>query len=118
MIRVVWNEDEIVLLLDLYYSLHGLAGLRKDNEHIVALSRLLNERADLRGIVRDEKFRNLIGIFMQLQNVEYLATDGVGGLSDVGALQRTVFENYVGKVQQLRERAAQLTLAIENGSYV
>ena len=50
------------------------------------LSLALNKRAEILGIDKDEKFRNISGLNMQSACVQYVATNGEKGLSAASKL--------------------------------
>lgn len=50
------------------------------------MSEKLRKRADFLKIQHDEKFRNLNGLKMIYENIKYVDTDGMDGLSNAGRL--------------------------------
>ena len=82
MIRVKWDIEEAVAL----YSLYIECGFPIPKERLVNLSAALNKRADVLGILKDEKFRNVAGLNMQSACIEYVSTNGMTGLSSVNKL--------------------------------
>ena len=115
--KIRWHEDEVILLLDLYFRLRTSSKISKNNEDVIMLSTLLNRRADLLNITHDEKFRNTNGIVMQLQNIEYVITNGKSGIANVGTLQRQVTERYKDARVMLHRQADALTEAINSRTY-
>ena len=91
--RIKWELEEAVAIVDLYFRFERgtVSNLKSE---LSELSRILNRRADMLGIVHDEKFRNLNGITCVFQNVRYYATNGRRGLSAVGKLQRDTVSMY------------------------
>lgn len=79
------------MLVDLYFKIQ-MVSFREKERLIEAVSIFLNHRADILRIYKDKKFRNINGINMKLQNIEFIATDGEKGLSSVSALDREIFE--------------------------
>ena len=77
--RIKWTDEEAVAIVDLYFRVErgAVADL---NAELMDLSETLNRRADILGIVHDDKFRNFNGMKCIYQNVRYLATDGEVGL--------------------------------------
>lgn len=55
-------------------------------------SEFLKARARQKGITVNDKFRNVTGIKMKLQNIEYIATDGQKGLSCTSDLDKTQYK--------------------------
>lgn len=91
--RIKWDLEEAVAIVDIYFRFEN--GLISDLDvELMKLSRTLNRRADILGIVHDEKFRNLNGMKCIFQNVRYCATDGEVGLSNVSQLHQRTVELY------------------------
>ena len=90
MIKVNWDVEELVALIDIYRK-----SVASDNciieDELQALAERLIKRADKLGIVHDEKFRNFNGMKMMVQNVVYVATDGKQGLSAASARMQKVY---------------------------
>lgn len=91
MIKINWDVEEIVSLIDLYERSQGKDSLLVEKE-LKNLSMLLNRRADRMGIEHDEKFRNLNGMKMMYQNIAYIATGGETGLSDASRSMYAVYK--------------------------
>lgn len=64
MIRVRWELEEAVALMDLYFR-YG-ATLSVPNDELLKLSQIYRNRANILGLNVDDKFRNLSGMKMQL----------------------------------------------------
>ena len=90
MIKVNWDVEELVALIDIY---RRSAGKSTDqiNAELLELSNALVARANRLGIVHDEKFRNLNGMKMMFQNVNYIATNGERGMSAASASMRKIY---------------------------
>lgn len=90
MIKVNWDVEELVALIDIYRRSEG-----KTNEQIDAdlleLSSALTKRANRLRIGHDEKFRNQNGMKMMFQNIAYIATDGQRGMSAASSSMRKVY---------------------------
>ena len=84
MIKVNWDVEEFVALIDVYRRSHGKSSAQIENE-LKDLSRKLVNRAEILGIAHDEKFRNLNGMKLMFQNVVYIATNGKTGMSCTSA---------------------------------
>lgn len=91
MIKVNWDVEELVALIDIYRKSEGKTVEQIESE-LQLLSETLMRRADKLGIEHDEKFRNYNGIKMMFQNVVYVATDGQKGLSATSFPMRKVYE--------------------------
>lgn len=92
--RLKWDLEEEVLLVDLYHSLKTVSNDERI-QHIRALSQMLNYRAKVLGIKIDSKYRNVEGIKMKLQNIEYFDSNGKHGLSSVSDLGKRAFLLYI-----------------------
>lgn len=114
-----WEYDELVLALDVYFH-EPRARQSKSHPSVADLSDALRalplpiERPD------PDRFRNVNGVFMKLQNFKavdpgYMA-DGRTGLG-AGATQRarTLFERYADNQNELRALAQQIRDRVEEG---
>lgn len=90
MIKVNWDVEELVALIDIYRKSVTSDNCIVDNKLQVLAERLV-KRADKLGIDHDEKFRNINGMKMMFQNVVYIATDGKQGLSAASARMQKVY---------------------------
>jgi 5-methylcytosine-specific restriction protein A len=114
-----WEYDELVLALDVYFR-EPQAGQSKSHPAVAELSRVLRalplpiERPD------PERFRNVNGVFMKLQNLKAVdpdyTADGRTGLG-AGATQRerTLFDRYANKRDELQALAEQIRKRVEEG---
>ena len=91
--RIRWATEEAVAIVDLYFRFER-GEITDLNAELNKLSRILNRRADVLGIVRDEKFRNLNGMKCIFQNVRYLATGGKVGLPNASKLHSDTVDLY------------------------
>lgn len=90
MIKVNWDVEELVALIDLYRREQRGEIPNLDIE-LEKLSTALNRRASKLEILHDEKYRNLNGMKMMYQNVEYIATNGQRGMSATSSSMRKVY---------------------------
>lgn len=72
MIKVNWDVEELVALIDVYRRSDEKSAEQIEVE-LLALSKAFVERAERLGIEHDEKYRNLNGMKMMFQNVAYVA---------------------------------------------
>ena len=90
MIKVTWDVEEYVALVDIYKRCD-----HKGNEvvkhELQVLSVILNYRANKLNIAHDEKYRNLNGMMIMYQNVVYIATNGDRGMSNASAAMQAVY---------------------------
>lgn len=89
MIKVAWDVEELVALIDVYRKSDGKTTDQIEKE-LMDLSKSLTLRAQKLGIKHDEKFRNLNGMKMMFQNVVYTATNGQQGLPSASSLLQKV----------------------------
>ena len=71
MIKVNWDVEELVALIDVYRRSDEKSAEQIAVE-LLALSKAFVERAERLGIEHDEKYRNLNGMKMMFQNVAYV----------------------------------------------
>lgn len=91
MIKVAWDVEELVALIDVYRKSDGKTTDQIEKE-LMDLSKSLTLRAQKLGIKHDKKFRNLNGMKMMFQNVVYTATNGQQGLSSASSLLQKVYK--------------------------
>ena len=87
MIRVRWELEEAVALMDLYFR-YG-ATLSVPSDELLKLS-----RANILGLNVDDKFRNLSGMKMQLGCIHYVVTGGKEGMSGASNLFYKTYDLY------------------------
>lgn len=91
MIKVSWDVEELVALIDVYRNSMEKSSEEIENE-LLALSKAFVERAKRLGIQHDEKYRNLNGMKMMFQNVVFVASNGDHGMSAASSSMRKVFD--------------------------
>lgn len=84
MIKVNWDVEELVALIDIYRKSAASDRIDVDSALKILTGRLI-KRADKLGIEHDEKFR------MMFQNIVYIATDGKQGLSAASMRMQKVY---------------------------
>jgi hypothetical protein len=89
--KVKWHLEEAVMLVDLYRRVEELDANTRQQE-IEKLSFLLNKRAKILQIPIDDKFRNVNGIIMQLENIRYIETKGTEGLSAFSKVAQEAYQ--------------------------
>ena len=112
-----WEEDELVLALDAYLSAKP-NDLQKNSPEVAELSALLRTRFDQMGVIGEHTLRNVVGVYMKLQNLkahdpEYIAR-GKKGLAAGNRLEHLVWERYGEQQKALRHRAQQLRSFIQS----
>lgn len=112
-----WSRDELILALDLYFR-HRTAPPGKESREILELSDLLHRMAGHRPGSSRRPFRNPAGIFMKLMNFRHLdpeyTADGRVGLTKVGSLTRSVWEEFSGDLDRIRHSASAIIGALES----
>lgn len=91
MIKVNWDVEELVALIDIYRRCEGKTPNQIETE-LIKLSAALTARADKLGIEHDEKFRNLNGMKMMFQNVIFIASNGQQGMSSASSSMYNVYD--------------------------
>lgn len=115
-----WEVDELVLALDVYFRFPG-ARQTKNHPEVTRLSETLRalplpiERPD------PEKFRNINGAFMKLQNLkaldpEYTAEGRVGMRAGATHREQALWERYIDHQDELRQLAEQVRTGVAAGT--
>jgi 5-methylcytosine-specific restriction protein A len=101
----LWNRDELILALDLYFRFYP-SRLSKKHEEIIGLSRVLNMLAINTDKLEPDKFRNPNGVYMKLCNFLRYDPDYPGvGLQRGGRLEETIWNEFANDRGRLREVA-------------
>lgn len=90
MLKVKWDVEELVALIDIYRN-SADKNSEQINEELLCLSKVLERRAIRLEITHDEKYRNLNGLKLMYQNVVYIATDGLQGMSSASSSMKKVY---------------------------
>lgn len=90
--RVNWDLEEAVALYDLYFK--SGQTLSVDKNKLEQLSEILNRRAQLKGWIVDNKFRNVTGLSMQIATIHYIVIGGKEGLKNSSKMFREVYDLY------------------------
>ena len=91
MIKISWDVEELVALIDIYRRNMSSSAKIDINSELQQLSIALNKRAELLGIIHDDKYRNLNGMKLMYQNVAYIATGGTQGMSSTSSSMRKIY---------------------------
>lgn len=92
MIKVKWDLEKAVVLYDLYFK--SGATLSVDTEKLNELSANMKNRAAVKWVQIDEKYRNITGMTMQIGCIHYVVTDGKEGLSNVSKIFYEAYDLY------------------------
>lgn len=104
-----WTEDEVVLALDLYFSLSGNVPGPTAPE-VIALSTLLRSFPYHTEAARKPSFRNPDGVAFKLQNLRQLATGK--GLANTSKTDKAVWESFGADPASTKKRAELIRQAI------
>ncbi|MCR4802119.1 MAG: hypothetical protein K5895_03840 [Lachnospiraceae bacterium] len=91
--RVPWNEDEAIIIVDAFYQYKN--GIIKKNDAIKSVSTRLREMAIQKGFEIDDVFRNVNGITMQMATLEHIFSNGEKDLRSGSELFRDIMQLYV-----------------------
>ena len=92
-IRVPWNEQEALIIVDAFYQVKN--GLITRKGAVKNVSDELRQLAMLKGVAIDDVFRNENGISMQMATLEYIYSKSKNGLKSGSKLFREVMQLYV-----------------------
>lgn len=95
--RIPWSKHEIALLFMVYERVANGSNMK---EQASWLSGELRRLANIKGIAVDETFRNINGMNMQLENVQYLCAGGEKGLSGASRAIRNMYDVYMNDHDQ------------------
>ena len=102
-----WSYEEEVLLVNLFFYTRNHS-LSQNEQAIAKLSAYLFDHAKNAGYSVDEKFRNITGIKMKLQNLEYIASKGRQGLSSYSAMDQAVYQQAADNYLTFKEEVARI----------
>ena len=88
--RILWDEEEAVLLVDTYEQIKK--NPEKRSEFVSALSVNLRRRAKDRGMQIDDVFRNTNGINMRLLEIDKILNPSGAGLGNTSKLFREIVD--------------------------
>jgi len=91
-LKIPWEQDEAVILLDALIKVRNGELVRKDAINIV--SKELRQRAINKGIIIDNVFRNINGIGYQMSCMEYVLTNNKKKMMHAAAIFRKAVALY------------------------
>jgi 5-methylcytosine-specific restriction enzyme A len=113
-----WHRDEIILALDLYYTLKS-GEMNASNPKVIELSEILNRLPIHKSRPDQEKFRNANGVNLKLGNFKHFDPDYPGeGLKGGSKLDEVVLNEFYGKRDLLKTIANQIKITVQNTSVV
>jgi 5-methylcytosine-specific restriction protein A len=109
-----WHRDEIILALDLYFSKER-GSIDGNNPKIIQLSKLLNRLPLFTQRPDEERFRNPNGVTLKLSNFLPFDRNYSGkGMTGGSKLDEQIFEEYVGRKEELHAIADEIRKASED----
>ena len=112
----VWQWDELLLALDLYFRAKNLTA-REVESQCEDLSSILNRMGDLSGAVKTDTYRNRNGVRLKLMNFRRLDPElqklGRVGMSRGGKGEEAVWQKYASDRQDLHREAQRIISALE-----
>lgn len=108
-----WTRDELILALDLYYSI-APGQFHKHNPHVIALSQRLASIPGQEGETRNDNYRSPAGVAMKLANLMYFDPDYPGGLPAGSKLDREVWDEFAYDPTKLIATVNALNQALEH----
>ena len=109
-----WHRDEIILALDLYFSIEPKE-MDNRNPKVIELSELLNMLPIHHNRLTNQKFRNPNGVGLKLSNFKAIDPNYVGkGMSSFSKMDKEVFYEFEGKNEELKSISNQIKRTILN----
>ena len=109
-----WHRDEIILALDLYFTIEPKE-MDNKNPKVIELSELLNKLPIHKDKSESQKFRNPNGVGLKLSNFKAIDPDYDGkGMSSYSKMDKEVFFEFKGKNKELNSIANQIKTTILN----
>ena len=113
-----WHRDEVILALDLYYSLES-GQMSASNPNVIELSKILNRLPIHISRPNEVKFRNANGVNLKLGNFKHYDPDYKGeGLKGGSKLDKEVLNEFYGNRKSLKSIANKIKATVENASIV
>ena len=111
-----WHRDEIILALDLYFSLDR-GSIDDKNPKIIETSRILNELPLFPNRPDEVKFRNPNGVTLKLANFLTFDQTYTGkGMTGGSKLDEEVFKEFFNNREKLREIASEIKKIADNST--
>lgn len=110
-----WTWDELILLLDLYFS-HDPRSLSSRHPAVQSLSRLLAGSNLAGNLPKNDRFRNPDGISMKIANLMHLDPDYPGeGLASHSKQDAEAWDAFSARRQECNELAAAIRCHLHGG---
>ncbi len=98
--KVPWDRHEAILLLEAFLT--AQEGFISEKEAHIYISAVLRQKAILKGLRFDEKFRNVNGVRMQMDGLKYIYKQGASGMSHSNKLFTEVLNLYANSREDYR----------------
>lgn len=109
-----WHRDEIILALDLYYSLEPKE-MDNKNPKVMQLSKILNRLPIHSNRNESQKFRNPNGVGLKLSNFKAIDPNFEGkGMSSYSKQDKEVFMEFIDNIKTLKSLANQIKETVLN----
>jgi len=113
-----WTRDELILLLDVYFSV-DMRRVSKRTPMVIELSRLLNNLPIHPVNSRTVAFRNPSGVHMKLRNLCRLDSTFPGvGLGRGGGLEKIVWDDFASSQELIHNTAQAIRVSYESAPSV
>lgn len=114
----VWNRDELILALDLYFK-YNPNNINSKHKEVIRLSEILNSLPIHEDKPNLEKFRNPNGVYMKMCNFLRFDPNYKGvGLKGGGKLEEVVWNEFYNDKQRLNDIAQCIKTSIRNNKEV
>ena len=93
--KINWDFEEAVALVNLYFKIESSPS--NSEMQIQRFHEILLNRAKLLGSITDDKYRNITGIKMKLQNIRFIVSEENTGLSSYSKIDELAIELFKEK---------------------
>lgn len=107
-----WTRDELILALDIYFSIEPSQYHRTDPK-IIELSKLLATISAIEGEYRSDNYRSPSSVAMKLANIAYIDPSQSGGLKAGGSLEKEIWREFSQERGHLRAVASSIRKVLE-----
>lgn len=118
--RLDWTREEIILAMDLYVRSGGLGGgyhlPGPQASEIIQLSQLLRTLSAYPPELWPEKYRNVEGVALKLQNLRSVETDGQHGMPAASRMDAAVWRDFIDDLGALHAEASAIRDRVQDGT--
>lgn len=109
-----WQRDEIILALDLYFTIETKE-INNKNPKVIELSEILNNLPIHKEKINNQKFRNSNGVELKLSNFKAIDPDHNGkGMSSYSKNDKEIFNEFRWRTKELKQIANQIKKTVSN----